>query len=207
MSEFARDNLGWQIQQLQQKVSQWWEWQFRQFNPDLPNIKTPDWDWLDFLWLTVKNIMIVLLVTLIIWAMWRIWLLLRPYFYDLQRQSFQRYQQAIQADISVGEWLERSQKYQRQGDYYQACRHIYLAMLQHLHERGLIPHQSSRTDGEYLELILRFPQPTAYQTLLDIHQRLCFGSQLASPSLLQTCQVAYQDIVNGHLVKSSDSPV
>lgn len=197
-SEFEKSNLGWDIQQLQQKISQWWEWQLRQFNPDLPNIdlNTPSWGWLQFLWFTVRSIMIVALVLLISWALWRLWKLLQPYLYELQEKTLEKYQQPIQREYSLDELLKRSQQFQIQGDYYQACRYIYLAMLQQLHERGTIPQQISRTDGEYLDLILQLPQPDPYETLLEIHQQLCFGDQTASPSLLATCQNAYQDIVD-----------
>jgi hypothetical protein len=196
--EFEKSNLGWQIQQLQQKIGQWWEWQLKQFNPDLPNIdlNSPAWGWLEFLWFMIRGIMIIVLVLLIMWAIWRIWKLIRPYLYELQEQNFEKYQPSIHREFSIDELLKKSQQFQTQGDYYQACRYIYLAMLQQLQEQGVIPQQISRTDGEYLDLILQLPRPDPYETLLHIHEQLCFGSQTASASLLATCQNAYQDIID-----------
>ena len=67
-------------------------------------------------------------------------------------------------------------------------------MLQQLHERKIVPHQSSRTDGEYGKLIAKIPQPQPYQQLLQIHQELCFGNCSASMSVVETCWQAYKKI-------------
>lgn len=205
--EFEKSNLGWQIQQLQQKISQWWEWQLRQFNLDLPNFdfESPSWRWLESFWAMIKFLSLGLLVVLVIGAIWRIWRLIRPYFYELKQRKLQQYQQLTPRELSLEELLRRSQKYQAQGDYYQACRCLYLAMLQKLDEQGLIPQQISRTDGEYLALILQLPRSEPYETLLHIHEQLCFASQRASPNLLATCQTAYQNIVNNQELEIVDS--
>ncbi|MBD0347133.1 MAG: DUF4129 domain-containing protein, partial [Coleofasciculus sp. Co-bin14] len=61
-------------------------------------------------------------------------------------------------------------------------------------DTGLVPHQSSRTDGEYLQLIQQLPKPTPYQTLLVTHQELCFSNTEASRSVFDQCQEAYREI-------------
>lgn len=192
--EFQKDSLGWQIHQLQQKLGEWWEWQMRQFNPHLPDITPPTWDQLSWTWQFIRGLMISLLIALIIWAGWRIWRLLRPYWRNLSRQTLNPVQHQNIKDLSSQEWLKRSQSYQQQGDYYQGCRCIYFAMLQRLHEIGLIPYPNTLTDGEYLDLILGLPQSDGCETLLKIHQQICFGNREASASLLATCEAAYRRI-------------
>lgn len=192
--EFEKDSLGWQLHQLQSRFSQWWEWQLGQFNPNLPDFNPSSWSGWSWVWELTKGVMICLLIALIIWAIWRIWRLISPYFANLKEQVTDLSQKLVQRELSVGEWLARSQKFQQKGDYYQACRCIYLAMLQRLHDTSIVPHQSSRTDGEYLYLILQLPQPEPLETLLNIHQQLCFGRIEPSSSLLATCQQAYQEI-------------
>jgi hypothetical protein len=41
--------------------------------------------------------------------------------------------------LTIDKLLGRSQKFKQQGNYYQACRYLYLAMLQRLHDSGMIP--------------------------------------------------------------------
>jgi hypothetical protein len=70
-----------------------------------------------------------------------------------------------------------------------------MAMLQRLNDTGIVQHEPSRTDGEYLQLLIQqLPQPRPYQTLLMTHQQLCFSNVEASPSLFEQCQQAYREI-------------
>ena len=45
MSEnsFQKDNLGWQLQQLQQKISEWWEFHTSQIVPNISEKDLPSW--------------------------------------------------------------------------------------------------------------------------------------------------------------------
>ncbi|AFY76612.1 hypothetical protein Ple7327_1211 [Pleurocapsa sp. PCC 7327] len=192
---FEKNNVVWQIQQLQQRVGEWWELRTSQFTNNL-NLPSASWDWINFslLWETTKVILISLLVLLIIGAAWQIWQLLSPFLYHLGEQSNDRDRNKQEKELSITDWLRRSQQYQQQGDYYKAFQCLYLAVLQRLNDRGIAPHQASRTDGEYLQIIQQLPHPQAYQFLLMTHQRLCFGSGQASLSLLEECQQAYRDL-------------
>ncbi|NEQ27810.1 MAG: DUF4129 domain-containing protein, partial [Microcoleus sp. SIO2G3] len=115
--------------------------------------------------------------------------------WELQTSQFSpKLPQTSVSELSVAGWLERSQKFQQQGNYQEACLCLYRAMLQRLNDAGIAPHQSSRTDGEYLQLIRQLPQPQPYQTLLMTHQQLCFSNTEASPSVFEQCQQAYREI-------------
>ncbi|MEG3972103.1 MULTISPECIES: hypothetical protein [unclassified Microcoleus] len=59
-----------------------------------------------------------------------------------------------------------TQKLQQQGKYRQACRCLYMALLQRLNDAGTVVYQPRRTDGEYLQLIQQLPQPVSYETLI-----------------------------------------
>ncbi|MGB3204593.1 MAG: DUF4129 domain-containing protein, partial [Crinalium sp.] len=98
------------------------------------------------------------------------------------------------SELTVSDWLKRSQTFQRQGNYAEACRCLYMAMLQQLNDSGIVPHQPSRTDGEYLQLIQDLPQYRSYETLLTTHQKACFGNTEIRAVEFEQCQQAYRAI-------------
>ena len=194
---FEKNSLGWQLGQLQQRFGEWWELQTSQFSPNRPEASVPSWLNSPILWLIAKAAFWLLLALLLSWAALQIVRLLNPYFYSLRNQLSQpddKARETLVSELSVAEWLERSQKFQQQGNYQEACLCLYKAMLQRLNDAGIAPHQSSRTDGEYLQLIQQLPQPQPYQTLLMTHQQLCFSNAEASPSVFEQCQQAYREI-------------
>jgi hypothetical protein len=194
-ASFEENSISWQIQQAVRNFQEWQELQSREIfkNPNLPSIS---WDWIDFslLWQITKIFLVLLIVGLIIGAAWQMWQLLSPAFNRFGKQSTGGKQSKQEKELSTTDWLRRSQQFQRQGDYYQAFQCLYLAMLQQLSDRGIAPYQSSRTDGEYLQIVRRQSRFQAYQFLLLTHQRLCFGNQQASLNLLEECQQAYKEI-------------
>ena len=194
---FEKNSLGWQLGQLQQRFGEWWELQTSQFSPNRPEASVPSWLTSPILWLIAKAAFWLVLALLLSWAALQIVRLLNPYFYSLRNQLSQpddKARETLVSELSVAEWLERSQKFQQQGNYREACICLYKAMLQRLNDAGIAPHQSSRTDGEYLQLIQQLPQPQPYQTLLMTHQQLCFSNAEASPSVFEQCQQAYREI-------------
>ena len=194
---FEKNSLGWQLGQLQQRFGEWWELQTSQFSPKRPEASVPSWLNSPILWLVARAAFWLLLALLLSWAALQIVRLLSPYFYSLRNQLSQpddKARETLVSELSVAEWLERSQKFQQQGNYQEACLCLYKAMLQRLNDAGIAPHQSSRTDGEYLQLIQQLPQPQPYQTLLMTHQQLCFSNAEASPSVFEQCQQAYREI-------------
>ena len=190
---FEKSNLDWQLRQLYQNFSEWWELQWYKFFGHLANTRFPTLENPDFWAKLIADSLLFLLLALIIGILWRtrrFWLS-----YLQQWRSFSLPTFASTEPVSVNEWLQRSQSYQQKGDYYQACRCLYLGMLQHLHEQGLIAQSVSRTDEEYRLLVLELPEPDPYETLLIIHEQLCFAQQPASPSLYFRCQQAFQQIL------------
>jgi hypothetical protein len=191
---FEKNNLGWQFGQLRQRVEEWFELKTSGL---LPNVSVPSWGDSPVLEMIFKAVFWLMVGLLLAWTSWLIWRLLRPYLYSLTKQLNQPTDKATKtsaSESSVADWLGRSQKFQQQGNYREACRCLYMAMLQRLNDSGIAPHQSSRTDGEYLQLIQQLPQPQPYQTLLVTHQQLCFSNAEASSSVFEQCQQAYREI-------------
>jgi hypothetical protein len=194
---FEKNSLGWQSAQLGQRLEEWWELQTARFSPNLPKVSLPSWLDSPLLWIIAKAVFWLILAILLSWVALQITRRLSPYFYTLTNQLKQSSQKATNtsdSELSVAAWLQRSQKFQKQGNYREASLCLYRAMLQRLNDRGIANAQPSRTDGEYMQLVQQLPQPTPYQTLLAIHQELCFSKAEASRSLFDRCQQAYREI-------------
>ncbi|MCA1995066.1 MAG: DUF4129 domain-containing protein, partial [Coleofasciculus sp. S288] len=180
LSSFEKNSVGWQLAQWRQQIGEWLELKTSQ---TLSNASVPSWLTSPLLWTLVKVVCWIILGLLLTWAIWQLWQLLRPYFYTLKNKHNQSVAKAIKTsvrELSAAGWLQRSQKLQQQGNYREACLCLYRAMLQRLNDTGIAPHQSSRTDGEYLQLVQQLSQSTPYQTLLMTHQQLCFSNTEAS---------------------------
>ena len=194
---FEKDSWGWQLQQLGQQFGEWWELQTSRFSANTPNVSLPSW-WNSPVLLTIAKAAIwAIVIFLVIWVGWQLWRRWQPYLYSLTQQFNHQAQNATQTpatELSVDSWLHRSQKFQQQGNYREACQCLYMAMLQKLNDSGIAPHESTRTDGEYLKLVQHLPQPKPYRTLLLTHQQLCFSKVEASSSLFEQCQQAYREI-------------
>lgn len=195
-SSFEKDSFGWQLQQLQQRLEEWWELQTNELGKKIPNVPLFD---SEILWKIIEIVFWTIIGLFAIWILWQVWLQLRQYLYNLGSQNSQSAQRKrrLSKELSVADWLARSQKFQQQGNYREACICLYQAMLQQLSDREIIPHQPSRTDGEYLQLIQQLPQSRPYIFLLMTHQILCFSSIEATPSILKECQQAYREIETG----------
>ncbi|HEY9905306.1 MAG TPA: DUF4129 domain-containing protein [Candidatus Sericytochromatia bacterium] len=195
-SSFEKNSLGWQLYQLQQRIGEWWELQTSRFVPNLPNTSSPSWLKSPLLWTIAKVAFWLVLAFLLSWAALQIMRRLSPYFYGWRNQLHKSTDKARtpNSEASVTSWLQRSQKFQQQGNYREACLCLYMAMLQRLNDTGIAKDQASRTDGEYLQLVQQLPQPQPYQTLLMTHQELCFSNTEASRSLFDECQQAYREI-------------
>ena len=188
---FDKNGLGWQLQQLGQRVGEWIEAQFSRNSPNLP--QPPNW----LFPIGVLEVMfwaIVLSATLLLG--WQLVRLLAPYWMRSQTQGARQPRKAAskEEERSVAGWIRQMQEFQRQGNYREACRALYMAMLQRLNDTKLVPHQSSRTDGEYWQVVQPLPQSQAYQTLIRTHEQLCFGDGVVSADVFNRCQRAYQEI-------------
>jgi Domain of unknown function (DUF4129) len=130
-----------------------------------------------------------------------LWREFSPYFYSwlaTTGNSSTSNQKIPPSELSVADLLARSQQFYREANYREACRYLYLAMLQNLHSKAIAPIQPSRTDGEYLQLLRTSVSPIQpYETLITTHEQLCFGNAEILPDNYQQCQQAYEEIVNG----------
>ena len=192
--EFEQTNFGWQLQQLQRQLGEWVELQFSKRNLE-------DWslpDWLKNLsfpsWLS-KAVFWGIVAFLLIWISWQLWRVWGSSLSAIPRKlrNLDRQPTTI-SELTVSDWLKRSQIFQRQGNYAEACRCLYMAMLQQLNDSGIVPHQPSRTDGEYLQLIQNLPQYRSYETLLTTHQKACFSNTEIRAVEFEQCQQAYRTI-------------
>lgn len=195
--EFEKTNWSWQLSQFQQQIGEWIEFQISRFESNLPKWSLPGWS-INAPWLLelIKALVWLSVGLFLIWLSWQLWRLFKPYLYSFVSQvgSARRVTTTQTNELPVDTWLQRSQTYFKQGNYREACRCLYLAMLQRLHEAGIVTHQLSRTDGEYLQIIQQMPQSQAYQTLITTHEQLCFGSAEILPETFEQCRQAYQEI-------------
>lgn len=195
-ASFEKTNFFWQLEQSLQQMGEWLELQISRFQPTLPNASLPSWLYSSLLWQIINVIFWIMLAWLISWAVLQVMRRLNPYVYNLKNQLKHSTAQTKNSEhnLSIARWLQQAQKFQQKGNYREACLCLYKAMLQRLNDNGVAPHQPSRTDGEYLQLVQQLPQPQPYQTLLITHQQLCFSNTEASSAMFEKCQQAYQEI-------------
>ncbi len=193
---FEKTSWSWQLSQLQQQVGEWLEYQSYRFERVLPEWN-PDWQLSPWLASLLQFLFWLVVVVFVTGVIWRLWLVFSPYIYSrlASGNGIGVRINTLSQDLSVTSWWERSQVFYRQGNYREACRCIYLAILQHLHDQKIIIHQPSRTDAEYLQL-LRLSQTAIqpYETVITTHEQLCFGNTEMLPENYQQCQQAYREI-------------
>lgn len=191
--EFEKNSWGWQLSQLQQQAGEWIELQLSRFGSNVPNL--PKWSLPRWLVDLTGAIAWLILGLVLVWVFWQLWRLLEPYLYSFISPTASTTKvTTLATQLSPEAWFARSQTYFRAGNYRLACRCLYMAMLQRLHDSAIAPHQSSRTDGEYLQLVNSLPQSQSYQTLIATHEQLCFGNAQILPETYDACQQAYREI-------------
>jgi hypothetical protein len=187
----------WQLEQLQQQLGEWIEVKLRSDDRDLQLDTFPSW-----LGSLLVRLTWLVLAGLLIWFVYRV---IYPYW---RRWLAENRQQPLGLDLAptqlytVAELFAKSQQFQRDRDYTQASRWLYLAMLQRLNDAHLIPHQFSRTDREYLQLLSTVPIVDIGAILVSIHEQLHFGNESISSEDFERCQQAYQQIENKLKVES-----
>jgi len=191
---FEKTNVIWEFQQQRQRFNEWLELIFANNQTQFPKI---NWNpfFLDLLWLIVRGTFWLIIGLLLIWLGWQIWQNWKKY-YD-SSLNLENVIQSKTTDVNklkATAWLERSRKFYRQGNYQEAVRCLYMAMIQKLNDRGIILDETSRTDGEYRQLIQNLPNREAYQILLNTHEQLCFANTPISLEIFERCQQAYQEI-------------
>jgi len=193
---YNSSSLGWQLRQGIQRFLEWSEYRASQADVDLP-----DWNWPN--WNLPPEVGQVLF-----WggaaavSVWLGWLLFRAVEPTVKRWLVRDQKwvtlegaQSVDEVHSAQYWWQQAQDYAQQAQYKEACRALYKATLQQLHDSQRLLHKSSRTDGEYLEKLGQdrsLPRP--YQLLIGTHERLLFGKAIASSEMFQRCRQAYEEI-------------
>ncbi|WP_392532956.1 DUF4129 domain-containing protein [Nostoc sp. C117] len=194
---FEKNSGNWQLSQFQQQVGEWWEYQFYRLEQALPELPGK-WSISPWVGEFLKFLFWGILGVFIAWIVWRLWREFSPYLYSWlsRRGNFSDLgAKTPSSELSIAVLLERSQQFYRQGNYREACRCIYLAMLQQLHQQAIAPHKFSRTDGEYLQLLRSSVSPIQpYETLITTHEQLCFGNAEILPDNYEQCRQAYREI-------------
>jgi hypothetical protein len=179
----------WQWEQMQQQLGEWIEVKLRSDDRDLQLDSFPAW-----LAPLLVKITWLILAGLIVWfGYYFIYPLLQKWL-ARSRRSKSSIDLAPVRVYTVVELLSKSQQFQRDGDYTQASRWLYLAMLQRLNDANLIPHQFSRTDREYVQLLRAVPIINVGEILVSIHEQLHFGNRQILIEDFARCQQAYQQI-------------
>jgi len=188
-----QSNLAWQLRHLGKNVSEWIQLQLSRGDPE-PQAPPPEFtlpDWLGRFFLGM------IIAIAVIWLAWLLVQLVERYLAGRAEQS-QR-QPVIQTirdtePDTVAAWLQRARQAEQDGNWREACRSLYMAALQLLDDREWIPHQISRTDGEYLQESQRLKQPRPLQLLVRTHERSLFGGVSLTAENLQHCRRAYEEL-------------
>ena len=194
---FEQTNWVWEFSLFQQQVGEWIEYQFSRFQKTLPELP-PGWSINPWLGELLNMLFWLGLGLFVVWIGWRLWQEFNPYIYawlNAMSNSPGFRTKADSRETSIALLLNQAQEFHQQYNYTEACRCVYLAMLQQLHEQAIARQQPSRTDGEYLQLLkssVTLIQP--YQTLITTHEQLCFSEHEMLAENYQQCWQAYQQI-------------
>jgi hypothetical protein len=187
---FEKSSVDWWIQQRQQQFGEWFESLFSGFR--LGNLggdqwMLPEWFLQGFFWFVI--------IGLAAGVLWQLYQIFRPYVDAyLKPEKGRSPLSTRQPDLTAAEWLARSRTAQQQGNYREACRALYWSALCQLSDRNQIRQEVSRTDGEYLNLVLMIKQNKPYEVLIRTHERLCFSDEAISVDTFNRCWRAYQEI-------------
>lgn len=194
---FERTSLGWQVWLWQRQVAEWWERSFPRLERIGPWSLPP--------WLLTPQLYQALAGLLLLFGLWQLYRALSPYLNWSLVKSLDVIPfagRALPREMTVNQWLARSQTLAAQGNYREACRALYYATIQRLDQTGLITNHPSRTDGEYLNLVQSLPSSDAFQCLFHTHEQLHFSQAAVSADTFSRCQAAYQAIAQLAEVRS-----
>ena len=194
---YQTTSLSWRASLLTRQFREWIEYQLSKTDIDPPNL--PEWSIPEI----VQQVLFWgLVVALGAWLAILLYKALAPSIRNwLERtQGWTRLGDRTpspEQEHSAQYWWQQAQAYAEQGNYKEACKALYRATLQQLHDRQILPHDASRTDGEYLAGIkqgLNSVLPRPYQLLIGTHERLVFGVADASGEVFKRCRRAYEEI-------------
>ncbi len=189
MAIYQTNSIPWQIQLQLRNLQEEIEWQLNSWFSQIPTSwRLPGWPvWLEHLCIWLACLGLGLL------AYW-----IGKQLYRLARATaWTRGRRSPAYPISLPEERYPAHYWQHQGNYREACRALYLNLLEQLNDQQILPHELSRTDGEYLRaletLVARLLPP--WQLLLSTHGRLCFSTAEISAADFEQCQQAYNQCI------------
>ena len=220
---YRTNSFAWQSGKLVRQFREWLEYRLSLFEidgPDLPEL--PDWSLPEIL----QQILFWGLVAAL--SAWLAFLLYRALEQPIRdwlekNQGWTKLGDRTttpDTDRSAQYWWQQAQAFAKQGNYKEACKALYFATLQQLHDARILPHDASRTDGEYLTSIGQKLNPDSphqssasvstssepaagpaaesvprpYQLLIGTHERLVFGIADASGEVFKRCRSAYVQV-------------
>ncbi len=188
-TSFEKTSWRWQLEQFQQRLVEWIELKLRSDDRPLNLDGFPPW-----LGVFLIRLTWLILAGLIVWFGYQI---IYPYwkqwsFKNRQQKSVER--SNIDKTYTVAELLDRSNRFKGDGNYHEASRWLYLAMLQRLNDTKLIPHQLSRTDREYIQILRTVPNIEVGELLVSTHEQVYFGNETVTSEDFDRCQQAYHQI-------------
>lgn len=191
MEKFQKTSWQWQIEQIQQRFG---EWLMAKLRFGSPKQVLPEW--------------LIMAISYLLWFLlfaglaWITYLIVTRY----GKQLGSRRRRPVTPELkpvkqyTLAELLNKVQQFQQQQNYGEACRYLYLAMLQKLNDANLVPHQTSRTDREYAKILHHLPgmSPVTNQgkILLQTHEQLQFADRIITAEGFDSCQKAYSQIAS-----------
>lgn len=188
---FEKTNPAWDLRLWQQRSGEWFErilssWQPSD-SPDTSNPVRPPTIPVQ-LWTVIFWLLALVLVTIIVWNLYPL-----VHRYLTQSQPDRPIAPSKESiDRTQNQWLQQAKKAQSQGDYTQACRALYFAMITRLQDQTLLSKDPSLTNGEYRHL-LKTRSP-AYRTLINAHDESLYTGRPMTQERYAECDRAYRNI-------------
>ncbi len=186
-------NLPWQLRNAGKNLSEWIQLRLAGNEEETNNVPT-SWDIPE--WIAQVLFWLLAMAGIVLLA----WVIVQLLDQFLARRSRRQNRQPLvqplpqETQHSVAEWLRLAKQHEQAGNWREACRALYMAALQLLHDRGWIPHQPGRTDGEYWHEVQALKQPRPWQLLIRTHERSLFGGEVLTAENLQRCRRAYEEV-------------
>lgn len=172
------------------------------FNRGDEQVEAPSW--LEPVVLWVARIIVVALAIGVLFVAWRIlWPLWQRWRRgELRANSKNVRQTGLVRPLAVENWLKQAQAFQLEGNYAQAARCLYMALLIRLEEGEWLRQDPAYTDREYLRRIERLwvlaKRPSqlqdGFRRLFLTHEQVHYGALDVTPENFQLCQQAYFDL-------------
>jgi hypothetical protein len=191
MEKFQKTSWQWQLEQIQQRLG---EWIMAKLRFGSPKQVLPEW--------LIAAISYFLWFLLFAGLAWIVYLAVNRYGKQIgfsRRRPGEPQQQPVK-QYTLAELLNKAQEFQSQKNYGEACRYLYLAMLQKLNDANLVPHETSRTDREYANILTHLPGMSPVtnpgKILLQTHEQFQFADRTITAAGFESCQQAYTQIAS-----------